>query len=293
MYRREIAMDNVYEILQEKLTLKQFPLSAKYDIKWAIENEMGPSALWLMEYLVHGIDIKNVMRILDLGCGKALSSIFLAKEYNAQICAADLWIKASDNMKRIIEKNSQEYVFPINTEAHNLPFADECFDLILSVDSYHYYGTNDLYLDYILQYLKKGGQIGIVIPAVEREYGQNIPEKIKPYWEPDMYCFHTLEWWKNLWERSGKLTIKMAEIMPNGYNNWLLWDKTLKEMGVFKRSGDVELLEADKGNFTFIKIVGIKNRTRDSGSYSFRLKKSKIYPGAFQMVAHKNPKDSR
>jgi hypothetical protein len=38
-------MDNIYKILQDKLSLNQFPLSAKYDIKWVIENEMGPSSL--------------------------------------------------------------------------------------------------------------------------------------------------------------------------------------------------------------------------------------------------------
>jgi cyclopropane fatty-acyl-phospholipid synthase-like methyltransferase len=83
----------IYKGLQEKLTLGQFPLSSKYDIKWVIENEMGPSSLWLMEYLTEKINIKKEMTILDLGCGKAMSSIFLAKEYGPQIIAADLWIK--------------------------------------------------------------------------------------------------------------------------------------------------------------------------------------------------------
>ena len=31
------------------------------------------------------------MRVLDLGCGKGLSSIFLAKEFGVQVWAADLW----------------------------------------------------------------------------------------------------------------------------------------------------------------------------------------------------------
>jgi SAM-dependent methyltransferase len=161
-------------------------------------------------------------------------------------------------MKRIKEKNVEAKVFPINAEAHNLPFADECFDIILSVDSYHYYGTNDLFLDSILRYLKPSGQIGIVIPSVEKEFGKKIPEKIKPYWESDMYCFHTIEWWKNHWGHSENIDIEIADKLPNGYENWLLWDKTLKESGVLKRGGDVELLEADNDNFTFARIIGRK-----------------------------------
>ena len=251
-------MENVYTILQEKMTLNQFPLSAKYNIKWVIENEMGPSSLWLMEFLVEKIDLKEGMRVLDLGCGNAMSSIFLAKEFGVQIIAADLWINASENMKKIKEENMETKVFPINADAHNLPFAHECFDAIVSVDSYQYYGTNELFLDGIIKYLKPSGQIGIVIPSVEREFGDNIPEKLKPYWESDTYLFYTIEWWKRLWSHNENIDIEVADKMPNGYKNWLLWDKTLKEYNVLKRKGDVELLEADEGNFTFARMVGRK-----------------------------------
>jgi SAM-dependent methyltransferase len=253
-------MDNIYRTLQEKLSLSQFPLSAKYDIKWAIENEMGPSSLWLMEYLSEKLEFKKGIRILDIGCGKAMSSIFLAKEFGVQIIAADLWINASENMKRIKEKDVEEYVFPINLEAHNMPFAEESFDVIVSADSYQYYGSNELYLDYILKYLKPGGQIGIVIPSFKKEY-DNIPESMKPYWDLDMYCYYTLEWWKKLWGHCGKIEIETADIMPNGYENWLLWDKTLKEAGVLHRSGDVEIMELSDKNFTWARIIGKKYRT--------------------------------
>jgi len=251
-------MEDIYTKLRKKLTLNQFPLSSKYNIKWVTENEMGPSSLWLMEFLLEKIRLENGMRVLDLGCGKAISSIFLAKEFNVQIIAADLWINASENMKRIKEENMETKIFPINAEAHNLPFADECFDAIVSVDSYHYYGTGDLYLDSIIKYLKPSGRIGIVIPSVKKELDEKISEKLKPYWESDMYCFHTIDWWKKHWGHNEKIDIEVADTMPNGHENWLLWDKTLKEFGVLKRSGDVELLEEDDGNFTFARIVGKK-----------------------------------
>jgi cyclopropane fatty-acyl-phospholipid synthase-like methyltransferase len=249
-------MDSLYTTLQEKLSLNQFPLSAKYDIKWVIENEMGPSSLWLMEFLLENIRLEKGMRILDLGCGRAMSSIFIAKEFDVQIIAADLWIKASENMERIKEAKMETKIFPINAEAHNLPFADKCFDVIVSVDSYQYYGTNDLYLDNVLKYLKPSGQIGIVVPSIKKEFSEGIPETLKPYWEQDMYCFHTIDWWKKLWSHNEIIDIEIADTMPNGYENWLLWDKTLKEYGVLNRSGDVELLEAGNGNFTFARIIG-------------------------------------
>ena len=36
------------------------------------------------------------MKILDLGCGKGLTSIFLAKEFGVQVYATDLWITAAE-----------------------------------------------------------------------------------------------------------------------------------------------------------------------------------------------------
>ena len=47
-----------------------------------------------------------------------------------------------------------------------MPFAHDFFDAIVSLDSYHYYGTDFGYLEFhILRHLKRGGQIGIVSPA--------------------------------------------------------------------------------------------------------------------------------
>jgi cyclopropane fatty-acyl-phospholipid synthase-like methyltransferase len=102
------------------------------------------------------------MRVLDLGCGKGLSSIFLAKEYLVQVWATDLWINASDNYKRIKADGLTDRVFPIHSDARELPFAEEFFDVIVCVDAYIYFGTDDLYLDYLHRFVKPGGQIGIV-----------------------------------------------------------------------------------------------------------------------------------
>ena len=38
------------------------------------------------------------MRVLDLGCGLAMSSIFLRREFDVQVWATDLWFNASENL---------------------------------------------------------------------------------------------------------------------------------------------------------------------------------------------------
>lgn len=244
--------------LQQELALPQFPRSAKYDIEWVNENEMGPNSMWLAEFLSQDMNFKNGMRVLDLGCGKAMSSIFLAKEFGVEVWAVDWWIKAEENMKRIKEMNLENLIHPVHAEAHNLPFEKNFFDAIVSLDAYHYFGTDEMYFEYITTFLKSGGQIGITVVGVKNEFNGIIPEVLKQYWEPYLFTHHTAAWWKSLWEHWEIADVIIADTMPNGYENWLKWDKTLKDAGVLKRNGDVEMLETDGGNFTFPRVIATK-----------------------------------
>jgi SAM-dependent methyltransferase len=67
------------------LASELLPRSNKYDPQWIINNQMGLNPLWLTEWLCEKIPLTSGMRVLDLGCGKALSSIFLAEEYGVQV----------------------------------------------------------------------------------------------------------------------------------------------------------------------------------------------------------------
>ncbi|ABX43507.1 SAM-dependent methyltransferase [Lachnoclostridium phytofermentans] len=251
-------MNETIARVQQMLSLEQFPRSSAYDIEWVSENEMGPNAMWLAEFLSEKMQFSKGMKVLDLGCGKGLSSVFLAKEFGVNVYATDLWIHTTDNFLRIKEMEVEDLVTPIHADAMKLPFARGFFDAIVSLDAYHYFGTNEMYLEEILSYLKPNGQIGIVVPSVLKEFHDEIPESIKPYWEPYLYTHHTPEWWRKLWEHSDQLKVEVADTMPNGYENWLLWDKTLKDAGMLRRSGDVEMLLADDGIFSFCRVVGTK-----------------------------------
>src|SRR5262249_48057556 len=155
---------------------------SRYDARWIVDNLMGPHVLWLAEYLCEAIDLKPGMHVLDLGCGKAISSIFLAKEFGVQVTAADLWIKPHDNQRRIDAAGVGHLVPPVLAEAHALPFAHESFDAIVSLDAYHYFGTDDLYLGTIVKFLKPGGRIGIVVPGVTREL-DGPPAHLEQWWD--------------------------------------------------------------------------------------------------------------
>ncbi len=154
----------------------RFPRASAYDAVWAHRNHMGPSVLWFTEALTQVLPLEPGMRVLDLGCGSAISSIFLAREFGVQVWAADLWIDPSSNRERIDEAGVSDRVFPIEAEAHTLPFAHAFFDAIVSVDAYHYFGTDVRYLSYLAQFVRTGGYIGIVAPGNDIDPDDLSPE---------------------------------------------------------------------------------------------------------------------
>ena len=56
------------------LQRSRYPRANAYDPSWVFANEMGPNALWLMEWLCAAVDLQPGMRALDMGCGRAMSS---------------------------------------------------------------------------------------------------------------------------------------------------------------------------------------------------------------------------
>ena len=241
--------------LKDLLTIEDFPRSATYDPVWMLENLMGPNAIWLAEALSQVIGIQGGARVLDLGCGKAISSIFLAQEFQLQVWATDLWIQASDNWQRICAADKQQQVYPIHAEAHALPFAHDFFDMMLSFDAYHYFGTDDLYIGYISQFVRPGGTLGIVVPGVLKELDGAVPAHLAAYWQWDWWTFHSPQWWRRHWEKTGLVEVERADIVPDGWKHWLKWLEVCQDAGYPAPPDEIAMLRADAGRtlgFTYV-----------------------------------------
>jgi ubiquinone/menaquinone biosynthesis C-methylase UbiE len=259
--------------LAELLRAEPFPLSLKYDPEWVLENQMGPNVLWLTEWLCQKMELKPGMRVLDMGCGKALSSVFLAKEFGVTVWANDLWISVTENWQRIRESGLENQVYPVYAEARSLPYPEEFFDAIVCIDSYQYYGTDDLYFQYIRRFLRPGGQIGIVVPGFRKDIKGEVPEHFTRlqrnggvFWEEDCWSFHTLEWWRNLWERTGRANIETADILPDGWRWWLQFENATVEAGTNIFTSDAEAIEADAGEYiAFIRMVARRKKDDEKG----------------------------
>ena len=234
-----------------------FTKSNKYDFDFVKENMMGPNSMKILEEVSESLKFEKGMRILDLGCGRGLTSIFLAKEYDVTVFATDLWISATDNYERIKSMGLEDKIIPIHAEAHDLPFANEFFDLAISVDAYHYFGIEEHYLtDHLAPLVKKGGKIAVAVPGLKKEFTNGVPAELQPYWFDDMtLTLHSSDWWYNLWKTSDLVTIqefKELNCFEEAWKDWLMCDND------FARR-DIGMMEAEGGNyFNLVSTIATK-----------------------------------
>ena len=199
-----------------------YPRSSAYDAAWTYRNSMGPNALWLVDALTQVLPLEPGMRVLDLGCGAAITSIFLAREHGVQVFAADLWIEPSLNLSRIEEAGVGDRVFPIEAEAHTLPFARGYFDALVSIDSYHYYGTDVRYLSYAAQFVKPGGVIGLMVPGSAVDPDDQPDAQVEgSRFGADYSTFRSADWWARHFRRTGGIEVTRAEMIPGGHELWV------------------------------------------------------------------------
>jgi len=206
----------------------KFEKSRKYDENFLKENMMGPNCIKLLEDLTQNITISKGMRVLDLGCGKGLTSIFLAKEFGATVYATDLWISATENFSRTVALGLEDQIIPIHADANDLPYADEYFDAMVSIDAYHYFGGGEACMDErIAPLIKPGGVIAVCVPGVFADLDA-VPKELSPYIsDEDFITFRSAKWWRALLEKSEKFsldTIWEPDEFDEVWNDWLACD---------------------------------------------------------------------
>ena len=200
----------------------------KYRQYFTKDYLMGPNSFRLLDELIRRVPFDVCWdRTLDLGCGMALTSAFLANETPARaVYAFDLWVNATDNLKRIRNLSLEDRVIPIHGDAMDMPFAQDWFDAVVSVDSYHYFGCREgVFADRILPFVRHGGSVMIAVPGLREEPQGELHTLFETWAEgDDALCFKTISWWKSLLEKECGdqcgISVMEAECFDAAWEDW-------------------------------------------------------------------------
>ena len=236
-----------------RLVSDLFPRASRYHPDWVIASASGgASSLWLAEWLSEVVDLRPGMRVLDLGCGMAAQSIFLAREFGVQVWAADLWFSASENQQRIRDAGVEDRVTAVHADARALPFDTDFFDAILCIDSFPYFATDDHYLSYLARFAKPNGLLALAGACMLQEIEGDVPEHLAAWWDPGVWSLHSPAWWRRHWEKTGFVTVECADAMPDGWKRWLDWQYVICPGNTV----ELQAVEADAGRyFGYLRVV--------------------------------------
>ncbi|WP_029008342.1 class I SAM-dependent methyltransferase [Azospirillum halopraeferens] len=157
----------------------------RYDGRWGV----------VAEDMIRHYNLPEDARILDVGCGKG----FLLYEFtrllpNAQIVGIDISSYAIENAKEEVKPFLQV------GDAAKLPFDDQSFDFVVSINTLHNLYLPDLWSAVSeIERVGKGNAKHIVVEGYRNER-----EKVNlMYWQLTCRAFHTPAEWEWLFAQRG------------------------------------------------------------------------------------------
>lgn len=243
------------------IRLDRYPLSSRYDPEWLLGLDMGPHPLWQLEDILPGLGLLSGMRVLDLGAGYGATSVFLAQECGVEVTACDLWIEPQAIEAVVRDAGLGDSIAAVRADARQrLPFPDDAFDAIVSIDAFEYFGTDVHLLPRVLRVLRPGGTIGMTTPGLRADpYESPVPASVQSLFGYEIGAFHTPGWWRRHWELSGLLEDIEASWLEDGLENWILWANAVHEVEGAKERPVLEVLQtADGRQLGFVSAIGRK-----------------------------------
>ena len=149
----------------------------------------------LVERLFNRIDVSNINRVLEIGCGVGIVSAHLANRYNMNVMGIDLDPEQIAIAKMYNKEN--EHLKFIEADATKLPFGDHEFDMVLSIYVLHHMGNWEKPLEETNRVLKQNGYFIFYDLACSKFTARIFSPFVKKY------AFYTIDDISNCLSRDG------------------------------------------------------------------------------------------
>ena len=184
---------------------------------------MAPGGLLLLERMVGMSGLQPGSRVLDLGCGRAQSSCYLASECGCFVTALDLWTPADQRLTCGDESNAKapSILHLTGDFRRGLPAGSGPFDAVVALQSFHAFGANRAAIRYAARLLRSGGKLVLGQTCFSRRPVLDAP----PFnacggFHTDYATYQTLAWWRDHIESEHQFRTDHAEECSDGDVMW-------------------------------------------------------------------------
>jgi ubiquinone/menaquinone biosynthesis C-methylase UbiE len=222
--------------------------------RWAEEGrgeQMEQHHLYITEQTVRLMDLRPGERVLDLGCGAGWATRLLARlvgdgpRGHGQVVGIDI----SDEMIRRARAGSREFenIMFVWGSAEKIPWEENYFDKVLSVESFYYYPDQDRALNEIFRVMAPRGRLFILINLyTDNPYSLGWVDKLKVNVQVRSIAEYVQLLKAHAFENVEARQIPDLTPTPDDYKGNSF--KNVEELRAFKQIGAL-LLMATKPNF--------------------------------------------
>ena len=187
-------------------------------------DNMAPGGLYLAARMTRSMNLREGDVVLDMGCGRGDSSIFLAKHFGVTSVCFDLCISSTFISRKVSREGYRHAVFPLDLDAtQDLPFPDDYFDALFCMQALHSFDANTDVLRRLIRHLKPGGRF-VAGGTCFNEEAQNgeLPEIYRHTdgWDAEYEKYHSPHWWKDAFEATRLVDVLTCSELPDGLVMW-------------------------------------------------------------------------